>query len=554
MPQPSLFISRSLLAGISLAATLAYAAPAQPSSTGSTAPTSRYSHRLPKVDQNYLRLSTYVEDDPIPAYRWASDEAYEAFQDIKFGIRIHWGLYTLRQKAGESWPMITSDFAERQAWNDSYKNFNPVEFDADQWMSLFQDAGAKMFAITTKHHEGFSLFDTKTRVKQRVDWLAPGGPAIVPTDMAYSIMDTPFKRDIIKELADAGRRWGIKVDLYFSHSDWFDADFRPYGYHPIQVNREQGERLLLAKTPDEPTEYERTVQRQRPSVVIRPEPTEEEVTRMIQRHRTQLTELLTRYGKIDMVCLDIWLGPKVWPQLRETMLQLRSLQPDVMFRARGIGNYGDYYTPEKFIPGSKENSDVPWFVIYPLGASWSFMGDVSTLKGSEWIVRNVLDCSAKGGNFMVGVGPELDGSFNPIVSQRLRDAGRWLKANAEGIYATRPRAGLYWQEGEKIRFSRSKDDTVVYAFTFEWPANNQLLLKTVKPQPGSQIRLLGTRRPVTWSFKEGEGLTLTLTDELKQLADKNGNYAYGFRVEIDRTWTPPAITDIGKTVIESIHH
>ena len=94
-----------------------------------------------------------------------------------------------------------------------------------------------------------------------------------------------------------------------------------------------------------------------------PDPSSQEVARMMARHRAQLEELLTNYGTIDMICLDQWLGPKVWPQLRETMLHLRTIQPDVMFRARGIGNYGDYYTPEGFVPGSKENTDVPWFVI-----------------------------------------------------------------------------------------------------------------------------------------------------------------------------------------------
>ena len=196
----------------------------------------------------------------------------------------------------------------------------------------------KMFAITCNHHEGFSMYDTKRRVTSRVDWTPPGGPKLQNCDLAYSIMETPFKRDVIREVCDAGRKHGLKIDLYFSHPNWYDADFRPYCYHPLQ-----------------------------PGLYGIPDPTQEEQMRMMVHHRQQLTELLTNYGKIDMVCLDMWLGKEVWPQLRETMLALRKLQPDVMFRARGIGNYGDYYTPERYVPGGKGTTNIPWFVIYPLG-------------------------------------------------------------------------------------------------------------------------------------------------------------------------------------------
>ena len=116
---------------------------------------------------------------------------------------------------------------------------------------------------------------------------------------------------------------------------------------------------------------------------------------MMARHRAQLTELLTNYGRIDMLSLDMYLGPAVWPELRRTLLQLRTLQPDVMLRARGIGNYGDYYTPEGFVPGSKENTDVPWMVIYPLGTVFSYDAEAKNYKGAAWIVRNVVDTVAK---------------------------------------------------------------------------------------------------------------------------------------------------------------
>lgn len=125
-----------------------------------------------------------------------------------------------------------------------YKTWNPVGFDADAWMNLFKSSGMKMFAFTTKHHEGFSMFDTRTRVQSRANWTAAGGPKLESCELAYSIMETPFRRDVVKELCLAANKHRIKIDLYFSHADWYDADFRPYVQHPLQVP--SSPRLLTA--------------------------------------------------------------------------------------------------------------------------------------------------------------------------------------------------------------------------------------------------------------------------------------------------------------------
>ena len=135
------------------------------------------------------RRKTFVETVPVPEYQYASEEAYEAFDDHKYGIRIHWGLYSM-QHLEASWPFLHETDVERQAYQQLYKEFNPVEFDADAYMKWFGECGLKMFAILAKHHDGFSMFDTKTRVKQRVNWTAPGGPAIEDCDLAYSVMNS----------------------------------------------------------------------------------------------------------------------------------------------------------------------------------------------------------------------------------------------------------------------------------------------------------------------------------------------------------------------------
>jgi alpha-L-fucosidase len=176
-------------------------------------------------------------------------------------------------------------FEYRARYNDLYKTWNPHLFDADEWMRTFKEGEMKMFAFTTKHHEGLSMFDTRTRVRRRADWSTPGGPRIEPSDLAYSIMEAPFRRDIVGELCDAAHKSGIKIDFYFSHPDWYDADFRPHVEHPLQVPSS-------AKLPVQ-GDLERVKRDYGTNPMIVPDPTEVEVTRMMERHRAQLVELLS---------------------------------------------------------------------------------------------------------------------------------------------------------------------------------------------------------------------------------------------------------------------
>lgn len=460
-------------------------------------------HRLPDSDSHYKRVSSYIEETPVPEYHWASESAYEAFRDMKYGIRIHWGIYSAAGFLTESWPFLDLSYEERAHYNQLYKTWNPSGFDADEWTSLFAENGMRMFAFTTKHHEGFSMFDTKTRVRQRIRWDEQGGPQIEDCELAYSIMETPFRRDVVKELCAAGRKRGLRIALYFSHPDWYDADFRPYAENPVTV----------PSAAQLDTDWKSSVKRMGSRLVMTPDPTPAQVARMMARHRAQLTELLANYGEINMLSLDQWLGPAVWPQMRETLLQLRKLQPNVMMRARGIGNYGDYYTPEGFIPGDKSNTDMPWMVIYPLARGFSFDPDSSRYKGAAWIVRNIVDTAAKGGSFQVGIGPDAAGRFHPTAIEQVKQVGTWLRACGGGIYSTRPRAGNDWREGDNIRFTRSKDGRFIYCFALEWPGS-VLQLHSVQPKEGSAIRMFGYPEPMRWAFDSSRGLVINLPESL----------------------------------------
>lgn len=477
-------------------------------------------HRFPA---NELRPVDYIEEVPVPEYHWAPQSAYEAFRDMKFGIRIHWGIYSIWHRGAESWPFLKMSFEDRRKYNSLYRTWNPVGFDADEWTNLFQESGMRMFAFTSKHHEGFSMFDTKTRVHQRANWTAPEGPRIESCDLSYSIMETPFRRDVVGELCAAAHKRHLKIDLYFSHPDWYDADFRPYVQHPLQVP--SSERLMWAG------DFRQTQKDYGGHPVIVPDPTPAEVRRMMERHRAQLVELLTNYGEIDMLGLDMYLGPSVWPEMRKTVLKLREIQPNVMLRDRGIGNYGDYYTPERFVPSSEPARQIPWFVIYPLGTDFSYEPDASKYKGTAWIVSNLVDSVAKGGGFMVGVGPSSNGQFHPEAARQMKAAGDWLKVNGEAIYATRPR-DTNWSEGDNIRFTRTKDARTVYAIAVQWPGQ-ELLLKTVRPRPGSQIRMLGYPHPLPWRTDSSRGLSVALPVNLQNAANRPCDFAWSFRMETE---------------------
>jgi alpha-L-fucosidase len=476
--------------------------------------------RLPKNDVHYLETSTYIEDVPDKEYVHASAGAYERFRDIKYSIRIHWGVYTL-QHVEASWPLLDYSNEKRQAYQQLYTQFNPTDFDAEQWMADFRRWGMQAFAFTTKHHDGFALWHTKTKVVRRANYLKAhegmNDDIIEACDLHYSIEETPFKRDIVKELCDAAHKHDMKIDLYFSHPDWYDADFRPYNYHP----------LAIPDIIEHPQNYYNAHGNDPRKKILTPNRTPEETERMVKRHREQMHELLTNYGNVDMMCFDQWLGKDNWDDMKETVKLTRKWSPETMFRARGIGNYGDYYQPEQFVPNN-DQIGMPWMAICLLGKQFSYDPKPENYKGPQWIIHNLIDCIAKGGSFMVCLGPDEKGNFHPAAKEQLEAVGQWLKVNGEGIYETLLRD--VWQSGD-IRFTRSKDNRRVYAFVETFPGK-ELIIPSVTPKKKSEVRLLGYSKPLKWQPTGDGGIKVEIPDVLQSPGNRPCEYAWAFGIEI----------------------
>lgn len=428
-----------------------------------------------------------------PDYHYAPQSAIEALKDLKFGIRIHWGLYSMIG-SHESWGLAGANREFWNIYNVLYQLFDPTDFNPDSWMELFERSGIKFFTFTTKHHDGFSLWPTKTR--QESIALTPaafnhGCEHTRTVANTYSIMDSPYKKDIVGLLVEAARRKNIKIGLYYSHVDWHDPAFAwdPFNCHyDPKFTRES-----------DPKRWQM----------------------FIDHEREQVRELLTNYGRIDALDFDIG-----WPQAAAADIagvakMARKLQPDVIMRGRGIGAYGDYYTPEREIPGGPSRGF--WKVIYPCGTAFSYIPD-DHYHPPEWVLESLITVCAKGGNFEVGFGPMANGRWAPEAVERLEYVGKWLKVNGEAIYNTRPRK--IFHEGKDLWFTSSKDGRSVYAISLKWPGN-ELAIRSVTPVPNSRVYLLGAQQPLKWR-QQGNHCVIDIPAELAE--HKPCRQAFAFKL------------------------
>jgi len=367
------------------------------------------------------------------------------WKDARFGLFIHWGLYSV--PAGEwkgqtnhaEWIRTTAQIPIGE-YEKFVQQFDPEKFNATEWVQLAKQAGMEYIVITSKHHDGFCMFDTKQ------------------TD--FSIMSTPFHRDVMKELSEACKKEGIQFCFYHSIMDW---------HHPDYLPRREWEK-------DRPT-------------------TGANFSNYISYMKKELKELLTNYGKIGVLWFDgEWENTWTHERGKDLYQYVRSLQPSILINNRvdvgreglvGLNKggefIGDFGTPEQEIPATGVPG-VDWESCMTMNNNWGYNSHDDNWKSSEDLVRKLIDIASKGGNFLLNVGPTAAGVFPQASIDRLRDIGAWMKVNHEAIYATEA------SPFKKLSWGRCTQKTIpggtrLYLHVFDWPGDGKLVV----PGLGSQV-------------------------------------------------------------------
>jgi len=351
-----------------------------------------------------------------PAYLHAQPKLIRQWQDKRFGMFIHWGPVSLkgteigwsRKGPRRGRARGGTGTIPMEEYDNLYKTFNPVRFDADEWVQIAKDAGMKYLVFTSKHHDGFSMFDTKQ------------------TDYKITSKDSPYGKDICKQLADACHRHGLSLGWYYSPRDWYHPDFA--------------------------TEHH---------------------DKYLTFYMNQLRELATNYGQLDILWFDGLDSPrKLWGDTpTESFKMLRSLQPNIILNNRG-GLPGDYDTPEQRVGGF--NRERPWETCMTICRQWAWKPN-DTMKSKKQCIQTLISTAGGDGNLLFNVGPMPDGRIEPRQVQRLREMGQWLKKYGDGIYGTRGGPFKPSQWGA----STCKDDKI-YIYVMNWPEEGPLVLPPIK--------------------------------------------------------------------------
>lgn len=347
------------------------------------------------------------------------------FCDARFGMFIHWGLYSIPAR-GE-W-VRSNEKMTVEEYQQFFNEFNPVNFDPKSWARAAKDAGMKYAVLTAKHHDGFCLFDSKL------------------TD--YKATNTPAGRDLVKEYIEAFRSEGLRVGLYYSLLDWHHPDYPAFGdrAHPMRDNEAYKD-------------------------------VKQDFSRYVEYLHGQVKELLTNYGKIDILWFDFSYDDMTGEKWQATKLvnMIRSLQPDIIIDNRLGGNIksanpevyaGDFASPEQIIPPrgiTNENGEpIPWEACITLNDHWGYCSSDHNYKSAKLIIRTLVECVSKNGNLLLNVGPNAKGEIPSESLELLSEVGKWMRQNGDSIYGcgmsslAKPEWGRYTQKGN-----------ILYAHLFE---------------------------------------------------------------------------------------
>ena len=380
------------------------------------------------------------------------DERLAWWREAKFGMFVHWGVYSVvggeykGQKLPNSaeWMMARGKIpiAEYEKYAEQ---FNPTEFNADEFVGLAKQAGMKYLVITAKHHDGFAMFGSKAT--------------------NYNVVDkSPFKRDIMKELSDACAKQGLKFGFYYSQAqDW---------HHPGGFGNG----------------WDKTIKRVSSDDYV------------FQKAAPEVKQLMTEYGPIGIFW---WDTPRNMSEEAFNKLHsLTKLQSSVITNDRlGEDFPGDYKTFERNIP-AEAPADKDWEVCMPISGSWGYKKGDNDFKSTSKLIQNLADITSKGGNYLLNVSPTGNGTLLPQAVERLKAVGQWMASNGESIYGTSasPLGKFDWG---RCTAKSTKDETTLYLHVFDWPESGELLVPGLAGNVKQATLLVGGRGLKTQASDSG---------------------------------------------------
>jgi alpha-L-fucosidase len=410
----------------------------------------------------------------------SKDQRMKWWREARFGMFIHWGVYAQmagvykgheQARGGAEWIMNRMKVPVTE-YKEMARQFNPTKYDPDAWVRMAKDAGMKYIIITAKHHDGFALFDSKAS-----DW---------------DVVDaTAYGKDLLKPLAEACRRHGMKLGFYYSQAqDWGNAggavarkDMREGWPNPDSA-------VIDAYTKAhhghwDPAQETKTFEQYINDVAI-----------------PQVREILTNYGDIAVLWWDT--PTNMTDEAALKLQQLLKLQPGIITndRLKRPNFPGDTKTPEQKIPTIEELDGLDWETCMTMNGTWGYRTSDHNWKSTETLIHNLCDIASKGGNYLLNVGPKPDGTFPQESVNRLRDIGKWMKVNGEAIYATKrsPLAPLPWG---RCTMKKTNNGTILYFSVFEWPENGKLVIPGIKNQVISAKLLAGNKKLTTAPVADG---------------------------------------------------
>jgi alpha-L-fucosidase len=433
-----------------------------------------------------------------------------AWQDLKFGLFMHWGTYS-QWGVVESWSICPEDdawtqrkgpysanyFTYLKAYENLQTTFNPTKFNPEKWVAAAKLAGMKYVVFTTKHHDGFCMFDTKQ------------------TDYKITSPKTPFsvnpRSNVTKEIFNAFRKENFLIGAYFSKPDWHSENY----WWPYFPPKDRNVNYDPAKYPERWQKFK-------------------------DYTYNQIQELMTGYGRVDILWLDGgWVRPRTPAQAKQDntysqdidmpkiAAMARHNQPGLIVVDRSVGGkYENYTTPEQQVPDKP--LDHPWETCMTMGNSWSYVPH-DHYKTVNQIVQILVKIVSRGGNLLLNAGPDATGDWDPVVYERLAGISQWMKINGEGIYATRPVAP--WSSGN-IYYTKAKSSNTIYAFLLSdhdevtLPAKVNIALKDIDAV--KKVTLLGCKRHLKWKLNNRQ-LEVSIPASLQKVS--NLQHTATFKIE-----------------------